>query len=53
MSPKVRKGLSIFTIVCGVFILVASLMFGPVRNIVLGIVITVAGIVNLTRKEVQ
>jgi len=51
MSPKVRKGLGIFMICCGVFILGVSVMIGPSLNTLTGVIILIVGIVNVSKKD--
>jgi uncharacterized membrane protein HdeD (DUF308 family) len=51
VSPKVRKGLGIFMICCGVFILGVSVLIGPSLNTLTGVIILIAGIINLTKKN--
>lgn len=38
-------------ILCGVFILVVSLMFGPSVNTITGVIVLVAGIINVAKKD--
>lgn len=51
MSPKIRKGLGVFMIVCGVFILFVSAWIGPSLNTITGFLVLIVGIINVAKKD--
>jgi uncharacterized membrane protein HdeD (DUF308 family) len=51
MSPALRKGLGIFMILCGLFVLGVSLLTGPTINTATGVILLIAGIINVAKKD--
>lgn len=51
MKPQTRKILGIVMIVCSLFVLGVSLMFGPTINTATGVILLIVGIINVAKKD--